>query len=221
MPDRQDDPDFSHTLRLERTAPLPPRADSLRSGGLRAAAAAQAKAPAESPVAAAPARLGGVAGIAVFEIGRSVVTLLLFAVAMGQPHWRLGGAEWGIYFVASNGSFVPSPFVLPAVLADIAVGWGLWQMRGWARWCAVIFKLLGVLGFAGYVLLFDVAVKALRDPEALARAATARQMSYALFLLNLTLALYLAFSSQAAEAFRRKTAPEAPAQTAPIRVSGT
>lgn len=47
-------------------------------------------------------------------------------------------------------------FMLVVGLVDIAVAWGLWTLRSWARTVAIIFAILGLIGAAAGSILTAV-----------------------------------------------------------------
>jgi hypothetical protein len=72
------------------------------------------------------------------------------------------------------------------------VGWGLYQLRNWARWCAIILMVLGVAGSVPAV------------------SAAARDLSWRFFgygvplMVRVVIAWYLAASPELTEGFRPK-----------------
>jgi hypothetical protein len=221
MPD--DNSDVSPNLRLNYDKPLPIAGP--RPGGLRAAATA-AKAPAQppsktqtEPMTAAQGRPGGVTAIAVWQLGRTLMTLLLFGFALSQPHWRLTGARWALFIVVSNGSIVASVMTPLDILIDAAVGLGLWGRQQWARWTLVVFSCFAVIDCLLMVLAVGVAATRI-DLDHAAQLGVARYLTYALLMVNLMIALYLSFSSSVAEAFRKRPATPQVMEAAPIRMSG-
>ncbi len=74
------------------------------------------------------------------------------------------------------------------------VGWGLYQLRNWARWCALILMVLGVAGSVPAV------------------SAAARDIDWRFFfygaqiMVRIVIAWLLAASPEVAEAFRDKAA---------------
>jgi len=172
-----------------------------------------------APITAAQGRPGGVTAIAVWQLGRTVVTLLLFAVALSQPHWRLTGARWALFVVVSNGSIVASVMTPFDILIDAAVGLGLWGRQQWARWTLVIFSFLAVIDCLLMVLVVGVVASRLGTDHA-AQLGVVRYLVYALLMVNLMIALYLSFSSSVAEAFRKRPPMPAVTEAVAIRPSG-
>jgi hypothetical protein len=71
------------------------------------------------------------------------------------------------------------------------VGWGLYRLRNWARWCAMILMVIGVAGSVPAV-------------SAAARDITWRFFFYgAQIMVRIVIAWYLAASPEVVEAFRR------------------
>jgi hypothetical protein len=72
------------------------------------------------------------------------------------------------------------------------VGWGLFQLRGWARWCAVVILVLGIIGSVPSV------------------SAAARTIGWrfawtgSLLMLRVVVIWYLVQSPEISEAFGRK-----------------
>jgi hypothetical protein len=219
MPD--DESDFSPNLRLDYNSPRP--AVGPRPGGLRAAASAAktppiAQSTAEAAVPSVQGRPDGVTAIALWQLGRTAVTLILFAVALGQPHWRLTGVPWDIFFAVSNGSMIVSILTPLDILIDAAVGLGLWGMQQWARWTLVVFSCFAVIDCLLMVLAVGVAATMSQDNGA--QLSVSRYLTYGLLMVNLMIGLYLSFSSSVAEAFRKKPAMPSVIDAVPIRSSG-
>lgn len=221
MPD--DNSDFSPNLRLNYDKPRPLAGP--RPGGLRAAATA-AKVPAPpgsnaqtAAITAAQDRPGGVTAIAVWQLGRTFMTLLLFGFALRQPHWRLTGAPWALFIVVSNGSIVASTMTPLDILIDAAVGLGLWGRQQWARWTLVVFSCFAVIDCLLMVLVVGVA-SARIDQDHAAQLGVARYLTYALLMVNLMIGLYLSFSSSVARAFRKRPPIPQVTEAVAIRPSG-
>src|SRR5580704_14411265 len=71
------------------------------------------------------------------------------------------------------------------------VGWGLYRLRNWARWCAMILMVIGVAGSVPAV-------------SAAARDITWRFFFYGTqIMVRIVIAWYLAASPEVVEAFRR------------------
>jgi hypothetical protein len=71
------------------------------------------------------------------------------------------------------------------------VGWGLYRLRNWARWCAMILMVIGVAGSVPAV-------------SAAARDITWRFFFYgAQIMVRIVVAWYLAAAPEVVEAFRR------------------
>jgi hypothetical protein len=72
------------------------------------------------------------------------------------------------------------------------VGWGLYRLKNWARWCAVLLMMIGVAGSVPAV------------------SAAARDLGWRFFffgaqiMVRIVIAWYLAASPELAEAFKRK-----------------
>jgi hypothetical protein len=72
------------------------------------------------------------------------------------------------------------------------VGWGLYRLRNWARWCAILLMVIGVAGSVPAV-------------SAAARDLTWRFFFYGFqIIVRVVIAWYLAASPEVSEAFRRK-----------------
>jgi hypothetical protein len=72
------------------------------------------------------------------------------------------------------------------------VGWGLYRLRNWARWCAIVLMVIGVAGSVPAV-------------SAAARDLTWRFFLYgAQIMVRIVIAWYLAASPELIEAFVRK-----------------
>ena len=72
------------------------------------------------------------------------------------------------------------------------IGWGLYRLHNWARWCAMALMVLGVAGSVPAV-------------SAAARDLTGRFFFYgAQIMVRVVIAWYLAASPELIEAFRRK-----------------
>jgi len=72
------------------------------------------------------------------------------------------------------------------------VGWGLYRLRNWARWCAILLMVIGVAGSVPAV-------------SAAARDLTWRFFFYgAQIMVRIVIAWYLAASPELVEAFVRK-----------------
>jgi hypothetical protein len=72
------------------------------------------------------------------------------------------------------------------------VGWGLYRLRNWARWCAILLMVIGVAGSVPAV-------------SAAARDLTLRFWFYGLqIMVRVVIAWYLAASPELIEAFARK-----------------
>jgi hypothetical protein len=72
------------------------------------------------------------------------------------------------------------------------IGWGLYRLHNWARWCAMVLMVLGVAGSVPAV-------------SAAARGLTGRFFFYgAQIMVRVVIAWYLAASPDLIEAFRRK-----------------
>jgi hypothetical protein len=72
------------------------------------------------------------------------------------------------------------------------IGWGLYRLHNWARWCAMVLMVLGVAGSVPAV-------------SAAARDLTGRFFFYgAQIMVRVVIAWYLAASPELIEAFRRK-----------------
>jgi hypothetical protein len=72
------------------------------------------------------------------------------------------------------------------------IGWGLYRLRNWARWCAVVLMVVGVAGSVPAV-------------SSAARDLTWRFFSYgAQIMVRVVIAWYLAASPELIEAFRGK-----------------
>jgi hypothetical protein len=72
------------------------------------------------------------------------------------------------------------------------IGWGLYRLHNWARWCALALMVLGVAGSVPAV-------------SAAARDLTGRFFFYgAQIMVRVVIAWYLAASPELIEAFRRK-----------------
>jgi hypothetical protein len=76
------------------------------------------------------------------------------------------------------------------------VGWGLYRVRNWARWCAILLMVIGVAGSVPAV-------------SAAARDLTWRFFFYGVqIMVRVVIAWYLAASPELIEAFERKRADE-------------
>jgi len=72
------------------------------------------------------------------------------------------------------------------------VGWGLYRLRNWARWCAMLLMVIGIAGSVPAV-------------SAAARDLTWRFFSYGVqIMVRVVIAWYLAASPEVIEAFVRK-----------------
>ncbi len=72
------------------------------------------------------------------------------------------------------------------------VGWGLYRLRNWARWCAILLMVIGVAGSVPAV-------------SAAARDLTWRFFFYGVqFMVRVVIAWLLAASPEVVEAFKRK-----------------
>ena len=76
------------------------------------------------------------------------------------------------------------------------VGWGLYRLRNWARWCAILIMVIGVAGSVPTV-------------SAAARDLTWRFLFYGVqIMVRVVIAWYLAASPELIEAFVRKRGEE-------------
>ena len=90
-----------------------------------------------------------------------ILAIVLFAIlpivfAANDPD-----AVWGLVAV-SFGLLV----ALILAVANLVVGVGLWQLREWARWGAIVLAVIGLLGFPIWTVIGALIIYYLLQPEA-------------------------------------------------------
>jgi hypothetical protein len=233
MPDDSEAEKISRQLRLPRTNVRP---SGLRPGGLRAASAAAARAaanPSEAtePVVpeavpappAAPAETSAtpaLTALVVYEILRALAMCSLFAVALGQAPTPLPDEAWDVYYIASNGSIVPTYLAVIYTVIAVAVGAGLWTRMPWARWALVAFSFIAMVQYSAWAFLMSMVVAAMRQPDT-TQVDLARSITYAMIFANLAIVVYMTFSPVAAAAFEKQAASDPAPQLPPLPPSGS
>jgi hypothetical protein len=233
MPEDNEAPDISKQLRLPRTDVRP--SVEPRPGGLRAVAAAEARAAANPTVATEPVALPAppepvplpadavavraVMALGLYELLRALAMCSLFAVALGQGHLRLDDTVWDLYYIASNGSLVPTFMALIYTVVAVAVGAGLWTRQRWVHWPIVVFSFIAVVQYTAWAFLFSNVTAAMRQPD-LTQIDLAKDITCVMIFVNLAIGLLMAFSPAVKAAFEQQTASEPKLKLPPIRPSG-
>ncbi len=84
-------------------------------------------------------RPGVVTFVAVIQISRGLILGVAFALLQGLPGTNWGSlAFWGTVYVASNGAGHPGLLTPIASAYALIVGWGLLNLRAWARRLAIL-----------------------------------------------------------------------------------
>jgi hypothetical protein len=224
--------EISKQLRLPRTRVLP---NGPRPGGLRADAAAAARAaanpseatelmtPAAGPApAAVPVDASGAAAVTamgLYEFLRALAMCSLFAVTLARAHTQLNDAEWDIYYLMSNGSITPTFFTVAYTIVAVVVGAGLWTRQPWARWAIVVFSFVAVVQYTAWAFLFSIVTAAMRQPDP-TQVDLARSLTYSMIFVNLAIGLYMAFSKAAAGVFGQASAGDPKLHLPPVRPTG-
>jgi hypothetical protein len=133
-----------------------------------------------------PASVTVIATLVFLVAGYLAAIGIIELVAPGTISIRLGA---GVTF----GRELTGPQTALSVGAGWAlVGWGLYRLRNWARWCAILLMVIGVAGSVPAV-------------SAAARDLTWRFFLYgAQIMVRVVIAWYLAASPEVIEAFVRK-----------------
>lgn len=219
--------DFSRDLKLELSRGLTARPGKtikreVRPGGLRATGWAYTQgveqekqwALEEDP----PPQI--VTLVALWEFCRMLLLAPVFASMLIQHHAQWNAWYfWRIYFVASNGGIDISWMSAVSFLYTLVMGVMIWNSVKWSRWLLVGTSLYSALLLGRFLYLFSDYVPTLGN-AANAGLSFLQGTSWILIVLNLIIAVGLAFAPGVADAFNREkpiqgTAPKAsPAGTA-------
>jgi hypothetical protein len=133
-----------------------------------------------------PASVTVIAALFFLVAGYLVAIGIIELVAPGTLSMTLGAG-------VTYGRELTGPQAALSVGAGWAlVGWGLYRLRNWARWCAILLMVIGVAGSVPAV------------------SAAARDLTWRFFLygfqimVRVVIAWYLAASPEVIEAFTRK-----------------
>jgi hypothetical protein len=123
-----------------------------------------------------------------------------YLVAIGIVEWvDPGTLLMGLGSPVTYGRELTGPQAALSIGAGWAlVGWGLYRLRNWARWCAIVIMVIGVAGSVPAV-------------SAAARDLTWRFFGYGFqIMVRIVIAWLLAASPEVIEAFVRKSPRLAP-----------
>lgn len=224
MPDEHE-PEISKQLRLPRTKvrPVEPRL-----GGLRAAAAAEARAAANPTIATEPIEIPPVAQagtaataaplasvsklevpapillIGLYEFVRAVSLSIVFGIMLSDPHSHMfGEGFWTAFYVLSNGALAVTPFLPLTILYALAVGFALWMRARWGRMALMATSCWAVFRLASFLVGYQVFLSNTTDVD-IAQISFLRVAAFMLAAVNIGIGAYLAFAPGVAEAFGQK-----------------
>ncbi|MGB6800677.1 MAG: hypothetical protein WBE31_00310 [Candidatus Sulfotelmatobacter sp.] len=133
-----------------------------------------------------PASVTVIAALFFLVAGYLAAIGIIEMVAPGTPSTMLGTG-------VTYGRELTSPQTAISVGAGWAlVGWGVYRLRNWARWCAILLMVIGIAGSVPAV-------------SAAARDLTWRFWFYGVqIMVRVVVAWYLAASPEVVDAFTRK-----------------
>lgn len=78
---------------------------------------------------------------AMFALGLCAMTIPIVAV------WADGNTSPNDAFIATIFLMIGFVAILVFAVAFLAVGWGLWELKSWARMAAIVLAILALFGF--------------------------------------------------------------------------
>lgn len=221
--------DFSGDLRLDMPGRMPARRGKpgksvpyVRPGGLRATNWAYTQGMEEEKQWAVeedpPPQI--VTLVALWEFCRMLLLAPVFATLLIHHHAQWNAWYfWRIYFVASNGGLDVSWMSAVSFLYAAVMGMLIWNCVKWSRWVLVATSLYSGLLLGRFLYLFPDYAATLGN-TANAGLSFLQGTAWVLIVLNLIIAIGLAFAPGVADAFNREKPIQASAPKASAAGSG-
>jgi len=196
--------DFSHRLSLNRPA-RPPRVETLRTSGIRSAAAATAASAATSfatPKVSTDNDIPGVVFfIGLYEFGRAITLAVVYGMMLRYPSLQIESHTFlTTFFVLSNGALHVSPLLPITIGYALAEGVCLWMRVNWGRRVLIATSIWAVIRLASFLFQFQVITQNATDAQ-MAQVGFVRDAAMMLAAVNVIIGAYLAFAPGVAEAF--------------------
>lgn len=198
--------DFSHRLSLGRPAP-PLRAESLRTSGVRPAAAAAVAASTTAVAAPKVSTENEVPGvvllIGLYEFARAITLAIVYGEMLRDPSMQIHShAFLTTFFVLSNGALHVS-YLLPITIGyALAEGVCLWLRVNWGRKVLIATSFWAVFRLARFLVMYQVIAENVTDAQ-IAQIGFVRDAAFMLAAVNVIIGAYLAFAPGVDEAFGR------------------
>lgn len=105
-------------------------------------------------------------GVTLISVYYWFLAVLSAFMICGSVFWVIGG-DRGLFGLILGLLFWPF-FMLASAIANVAVGWGLWNLKSWARMAAIVLAILQLLVFPVGTIIGALIIWYLwQDPDAL------------------------------------------------------
>ena len=145
-------------------------------------------------------RPGIVELVALYQFAKAALLIFTFALVVYYPSLRWESESfWQAVYVASNGGGKPGYQTLAVGLYAVAVGWGLWNLKKWARYCLMVTSGMTAALWIRYLSLNFALGWNSRGPK----TGFERESVYMLIMVDVIVFCCLALYPDVAESFGR------------------